>query len=361
MASPWRGARTGAVQRPIELRSDNAAGVSPEILDAVATANTGGAMAYGGDEWTARLAAVVGEVFEHPSPAVFPVASGTAANALALSAMCPPWGSVLCHESAHILTNECGSTSMFSGGAVMRGLPGQRSRLEPASIERACAEITWGDPHHSQPSVVSLTCPTDHGTVYGIDDVRAIAETARRYGMKVHLDGARIANAIAALGCAPADLTWRAGVDVFSLGAIKNGAMSTDAIVCFDPGVAEQLVYRTKRSGHVASKMRFQSAQLVRYLSDGLWLRNARVANDAMARLAAGLRDIAGVSLLHDVDVNMAFVSLGSEAAVDRLEADGVCFYRYGSSVVRFVTSFATTAADIDDAVSRIREAVALS
>jgi threonine aldolase len=338
------------VAAPIELRSDNTAGVSPEILQAITEANVGGAAAYGADEWTARLGAVVAEVFEHDDAAVFPVASGTAANSLALSAMCPPWGSVLCHETAHIMVNECGATSMFSGGAVMRGLRGDGPRLSPAAIERACSEITWGDPHHSQPSVVSLTSPTDHGTVYQVAEVAAIAAFARSRGLKVHLDGARIANAIASLGCSPAELTWRAGVDVVSLGAIKNGGMSCDAIVSFDRAVSEQLVYRTKRAGHVASKMRFQSAQLLRYLSDGLWLRNAGAANAAMARLAAGLRTIPGISLLHDVDVNMAFVSLGTEDAVDRLEATDVRCYRYGGGVVRFVTSFATTDDDVDRA-----------
>ena len=219
----------------IELRSDNAVGVAPEILAAVAAADAGGAMAYGDDPWTARLHERVAEVFEHDGAAVFPVVSGTAANSLGLSALCPPWGAVLCHETAHIVVNEGGATSLFTG-AVMRPLPGdEHALLTPTSLHDAFDATRWGDPHHSQPAVVSMTQPTDLGTVYPLDQVRAVADTARARGLRVHMDGARIANAIVALGCSPADLTWRAGVDVVSLGATKNGALSTDAIVCFDP------------------------------------------------------------------------------------------------------------------------------
>ena len=215
----------------------------------------------------------------------------------------------------------------------------------------AALEATrWGDPHHSQPAVVSLTCPTDHGTFYTPDEVRAIAAAAGDRSLRVHMDGARIANTLAALGCTPAELTWRAGVDVLSLGATKNGALSTDAIVCFDAAAADELVYRTKRAGHVASKMRFQSAQLIAYLTDGLWLRLAGTANRAMAVLAAGLREL-DVELLNEPDVNMLFVRLPDDAA-RRLERADVRFYDMGGGVVRFVTSFQTTEADARDAVA---------
>ena len=239
---------------------------------------------------TAQLGDLVREVFAHPQAQVFPVVSGTAANSLALSALCPPWGSVLCHETAHIFTNEGGATSLFSGGAVMRGLSGADYKLHPANLQRAFDDTLWGDPHHSQPSVVSVTCPTDFGTVYSVDEVQALAAQARN--LRMHLDGARLANALVALGAAPAALTCAAGVDAFSLGATKNGALSTDAIVCCDPLVADQLVFRLKRAGHVASKMRYQSAQLVAYLTDGLWLRLAQHSNDAMTALSAGMRGL---------------------------------------------------------------------
>ncbi len=343
--------------RVIELRSDNAAGVAPELLEAMARANVGSALAYGGDEWTARLHEVVRRVFEHESARVFPVVSGTAANSLALAAMSPPWGAVLCQETAHILQNECGATSMLGGGLVMRGLPGDDFRLQPASLEDAFATTRWDDNHASQPKVVSLTNPSDHGTVYRPAEVAALAAQAAGRGLRVHVDGARLANAIVALGCSPAESTWRAGVSVLSLGAIKNGGLSADAIVSFDDHVSDELHYRTKRAGHVASKMRFQSAQLEAYLTDDLWLRHARRANDAMARLAAGLERI-GVPLVNRPDVNLAYVRVADDVA-DRMEHAGLRFYRLGPGVIRLVTSWQTSDADVDAVLERIERALA--
>lgn len=350
------GERTAAVMREIELRSDNAAGAAPEILAAVAAANIGSALAYGADTWTARLQHLAAAVFERPDVTVFPMVSGTAANSLSLAALCPPWGAVLCHESAHILRSECGATSMFSGGAVMRGLPGRTSLLDGDSLRDAFATTRWGDPHHSQPAVLSLTSPTDMGAVYPVALVAELAAIAKERGLRVHLDGARIANAIAALRCTPAEMTWQAGVDLLSLGATKNGALSTDAIVCFDTALAEQLVYRIKRAGHVASKMRFQSAQLEAYLTDGLWLRLASHANDAMARLAVGLTRL-GIELQLPPEANMAFAHT-DPAVFDRLEADGVLFYRMAPDTIRLVTSFQTTDADVDEVLTRFERAL---
>jgi hypothetical protein len=205
----------------IELRSDNAAGVAPEILAAIVAANTGTTIAYGGDALTAHLQETVRTVFEHPGARVFPVTSGTAANALALSSMCPPWGAVLCHETAHILNSEAAATSMMGGGLLLRGVAGDDHRMQPATLADAFAATRWGDNHHSQPRVLSFTQPTDMGTIYRVDEVGALTSAAREHGLRAHLDGARIANAIVALGCRPADLTWRAGIDVVSLGATK--------------------------------------------------------------------------------------------------------------------------------------------
>lgn len=340
----------------IELRSDNAAGVAPEILAALADADRGSALAYGGDAWTTRLHEVVGAVFEHPSPAVFPVVSGTAANSLGLAALCPPWGAVLCHETAHVLNSECGATSAFSGGAVLQGVGGDGSLIDPAHLAHALESAGWGDPHHSQPAVLSLTLPTDRGAVYGLDHLRELTAIARRYGLKVHLDGARLANALVALDAEPADVTWRAGVDMFSLGATKNGAMSTDAIVSFDPAAAQQLLYRTKRSGHVASKMRYQSAQLIAYLDGGRWLELAGAANAAMHRLAQGLTGL-GVALHATPRANMAFVHADDELA-GQLEAAGLLFYRIEPGTIRFVTSFRTTMAEVDEVLARVAAAL---
>ncbi|MEO6510609.1 MAG: beta-eliminating lyase-related protein [Nocardioides sp.] len=343
----------------IELRSDNAAGIAPEILTAIQAANTGSALAYGGDELTAHLQGVVREVFEHPTARVFPVTSGTAANSLALSAATPPWGAVLCHPSAHIIGAEGGATSLFSGGAVMQAVDGADALIDPGSLTAALAAVRWGDPHESQPSVLSLTLPSDHGTVYRPDRVAELTAIGREHGLRAHLDGARLANAVAALDCAPADLTWRAGIDVLSLGATKNGAMSAEAIVAFDDRIAEELVYRTKRSGHVTSKLRFQSAQVAAYLTDGLWLRLAAHANERMRELVTELASLAtyGVRVQDRVDVNMAFVEMPA-SALDAAAEAGVLFYRMGPSTARLVTSWQTTPEEILEAAAIFRKAV---
>jgi threonine aldolase len=341
---------------PIELRSDNSAGIAPEILTAVAETNVGTAIAYGDDEVTARLQAVVREVFEHDSARVFPVTSGTAANSLSLSALCPPWGSVLCHGTAHIIVNEGGATSMFGGGVVMTPVGGEDFRIDPGRLAATLDGVGWGDPHQSQPAALSLTQPTDTGTVYQPAEVAALSAIAVERGLRVHLDGARLANALVSLGCAPADVTWRAGVDVLSLGATKNGGFSAEAIVAFDERAADELVFRLKRAGHVTSKMRFQSSQLIAYLTHGLWLRLARHANERMERLASGLTAL-GVEFVNRPDVNMLFVRVSDEVAT-RLEERGLLFYRIGVGVIRLVTSWQTTDADVDAAVDAFADAL---
>jgi threonine aldolase len=343
----------------IELRSDNAAGVAPEILAAVQAANTGSALAYGGDDLTGHLHDVVREVFEHPTARVFPVTSGTAANSLSISAATPPWGAVLCHPSAHIITAEGGATSLFGGGAVMQGVGGDHALIDPVLLRAHLDGVRWGDPHESQPSVLSLTMPSDMGTVYRPEQVAELTAVARERGLKVHLDGARLANAVASLGCSPADATWRAGVDIVSLGATKNGALSAEAIVVFDDAMADQLVFRTKRSGHVTSKMRFQSAQLSAYLTDGLWLRLAGSSNARMAELTARLEKLEphGVRLHERVDVNMAFVDLPGPA-IEAAESAGLAFYRMGETTIRLVTSWETTPEDAEAAADIFQAAV---
>lgn len=346
---------TSSPPRRIELRSDNSVGVAPEILAAIAAADVGGTMAYGEDPWTARLHERVAAVFERADVGVYPVVSGTAANALGLSALCPPWGAVLCHETSHSFVNEGGATSLFTS-AVMQPVSGDdHGRLTPATIDTVFERTRWGDAHQSQPAVVTMTQPTDQGTVYPLEQLRAVAAAARSRGLHVHLDGARLANALGALGCSPADATWRAGVDVLSLGAIKNGALSTDAIVSFDASLHQELTYRLKRAGHVASKMRFQSVQLDAYLTDGLWLRLAADANAAMARLAAGLA-AAGIEPEHPPVVNLAFVRAAPDV-IDAWAEAGLDFYRMGPDRLRLVTSFRSTAEDIDEAVRRMTAA----
>jgi threonine aldolase len=217
--------------------------------------------------------------------------------------------------------------------------------------------VRWGDPHHSQPAVLSLTSPTDMGTIYPVDEIAELAAIAGADGLKTHLDGARIANALVTLGCTPAELTWKAGVDALSLGCTKNGALSSEAIVVFDDEAGDELVYRTKRSGHVTSKMRFQSAQVIAYLTDDLWLRLAANSNARMKRLAAGLEPL-GVGFVNRPDVNMLFVRVGEAAAAAMAQA-GMLFYEMGDGVIRLVTSWQTTDDDVDHALDIMSAAIA--
>lgn len=335
----------------LEFRSDNAAGVAPHILDAVVDANEGSALAYGDDELTALLQERVSEVFEREAFA-FPVVSGTAANAIALSAMCPPWGAVLCSDQAHILVNEAAATSMFSAGAALVGLPSAAGELAPAVLAEALETAGWDDPHNSQPAVLSITQATELGGVYDVAQVAELAQVAASRGLRTHLDGARLANALAATDATPAEMTWRAGVTTLSLGGIKNGTISADAIVTFDAGIARELRFRLKRAGHVASKMRFQSAQLLAYLAEDRWVQTAAHANRAMAALAAGLAGL-GYVVAPEPRANIAFVTAPADV-LDRWQGAGLLFYRMGPTTARLVTSLATTEAEVDDALARI-------
>lgn len=333
----------------IDFRSDNTAGAEPYVLEALAAVGHGSSASYGDDDVSTALQTRVSDVFEREA-FVFPVVSGTAANAIGLSALCPPWGAVVCHESAHIRVNEAAATSMFAGGAALLGLSGEGSRLTTAALAACFDRTGWGDPHVSQPTVLSVTQATEMGAVYGVDELASLADAARSRGLRVHLDGARIANAIAALGCAPADLTWRAGVEMLSLGATKNGTMTADAIVTFDAEIAAELRYRLKRAGHVASKGRFPAAQLDAYLTGDRWLASARRANAAMARLTAGLAE-RGYHPDPPAQANIAFVAM-PDAVAAAWAAAGVQFYGIEPGVIRLVTSWATTADDVDAALA---------
>ena len=343
----------------MNFRSDNITGVAPEILAAIAAANAGSAPAYGEDAVTGRLAAAVAAVFEH-EVAVFPVATGTAANALALASLTPVWGAIYCHEAAHIQTDECGAPEFFAGGAKLLPLPGADGKLTPAVVEAALTEP--GFVHHVQPAVVSISQATEAGTLYRPAEIAALGSLARARGLALHMDGARFANAVAALGCSPAELTWRAGVDALSLGATKNGALAAEAVVFFDPARAEGFAYRRKRGGHLLSKMRFFSAQLEAYLADGLWLRNAAQANRMAALLAAGLEALPGARLRHPVEANEVFIEL-PEAVIAALEAAGAGFYRWGgagSSCLRLVAAFDTEPGAVAKLLAAARGAPAI-
>ncbi len=336
--------------------SDNVAGIAPEILAAIAAANVGTAPSYGDDAITRRLAAAVAALFEH-EVSVFPVATGTAANALALATLTPVWGAIYCHEASHVQTDECGAPEFFAGGAKLVALPGADAKLTPAAIEAALTER--GVVHHVQPAAISISQTTEAGTLYRPAEIVALAALARRHGLALHMDGARFANAVAALGCSPAELTWRAGVDVLSLGATKNGALAAEAVVFFDAAKAEGFAYRRKRGGHLVSKMRFLSAQLEAYFADGLWLRHAAHANRMAALLAAGLAALPGARLRHPAEANEVFVEL-PERTIVALGAAGFGFYRWGgagSACLRLVTAFDTRQSDVEAFIATARDA----
>lgn len=343
----------------MDFRSDNVTGVAPEIMAALAAANQGTATGYGEDEVSKRLQRRLSEIFEKEVD-VFPVLTGTAANVLALSAISPPYGAIYCHSAAHINVDECGGPEFFTGGAKLVDLPGADGKLAPETIEAAI--FGAGVVHHPQPAAVSITQVSECGTLYTADEIAAIGALCRRHGLKLHMDGSRFGNAVAALSCKPADISWRAGVDVLSFGATKNGAMAAEAVVFFDRELARNFAYLRKRAGQLQSKGRFLSAQLEAYVADDLWLRNARHANAMAARMAEGLSAIPGAKLKFPVQANLLFADL-PEPAIVALETAGARFYRWepgaARAVIRLVTAFNTEAAAVDAFVAAARRALA--
>jgi threonine aldolase len=332
--------------------SDNTAGVTPEVLAALARVNDGRAGNYGSDHVTKRLTEVLSGLFER-EVAVFPVGTGTAANSLTLATLTPHYGAVLCHEGAHIYEDECGAPEFFSGGAKLVPIAGAHGKLTPDAVEQMLARFHRGDVHHVQPAVVSLTQATERGTTYSPSEVAAIARVAKTRDMAVHIDGARFANALAFLKCTPAELTWKAGVDAMSFGVTKDGALAAEAAIFFDPTRAADFEYRRKRGGHLFSKMRFFSAQIEAMIEDGLWLRLAAHANAMAARLAAGIAGLPGFALEHPVEANEVFARLPSKAAMQALLAAGAKFYPWGPMserpLVRLVCAFATRETEVDE------------
>ncbi len=334
------------------FHSDNVAPVAGEIMAAVTAVNAGPAPAYGEDEVTERLAAVLGDVFERPVR-VHPAASGTAANCLALAALVEPGGTILCHDDAHILVAEDGAPGVFIPGVECVGVAGPAGRIEPEALERALDRLA--SPANA---ALSLTQVTEWGTVYDLGHVAGLAQAARSRGLRVHMDGARFANAVAALGCTPGEAAWRAGIDILSLGASKNGALNAEAVVFLDPALDDDAFAGRKRTGHVYSKMRYLSAQLEAYVADGLWLRLAAAANASAARLSRGLAAISGITLAAPCEANLVFAEL-PEAVSAGLATDGFSFaLRRDRKTARLVTSFATTDAEVDALLAAARRHV---
>lgn len=337
----------------IDYRSDNTGRAAPEILEALLRANTGTALGYGADEWTARLQDAFSELFE-TRVRVFPVATGTAANALSLAAVSPSWGLVYCSELAHINTSEANAAGFFGGGLKLAPVAGTYGRIDPAALRDTLAGIQPGQMHRGQPAAVNITQASDLGAVYRLDDIAAITDAAKSRGMRVHMDGARFANALARLQCSPADMSWRAGVDILSFGATKNGGALCDAIVVFTPELADGLAVQLRRAGQVWSKMRFASAQLMAYIEDGLWLRLAQASNAAAARIAAGIEGLPGLRLLAPVEANEIFLEIPSDV-MDALERDGFQFYRRSKTLARFVCRFDLTDPETDALIASLQ------
>lgn len=337
--------------------SDNAAGAPPEVMAALARANDGHAMAYGADDATTRARDMIREAFEAPQAAVHFVATGTAANSIALACLTPPWGAVYCHRHAHIEEDECGAPEFYTGGAKLALVDGAHALMDEDALAAALAG-GGGAVHHVQRGALSLTQATEAGTVYPVAGLEALAGRAKALGLPVHLDGTRLANALAATGAAPADMTWRAGVDICCLGATKNGALAAEAVIIFDEKLAWEFELRRKRGGHLFSKMRFMAAQFEAMMEDGLWLRLASHANAMAARLADGLRGVDGAELLHPVDANLMFAQL-PRAAHEAAKAKGATYYEMGgdeaTATVRLVCSWATREEDVDGLVAALR------
>lgn len=326
--------------------SDNAAAACPQVLEALAKANRVDT-AYDGDQWSQRLDGAFSDLFGKPVRALW-VTTGTAANCLGLATLCPPHGAILCHEVAHIEVDEAGAPGFFTHGAKLTLLRGEGAKVSPETVEEACDRVR-DDVHQVQPAALSITNATEYGLSYRPDEVAALGEVAKKRGLGFHMDGARFANAVAFTGADPADMTWRAGVDVMSFGFVKNGGMNAEALIFFDPAKAEIVPRLRKRAGHLLSKGRYLAAQILAMLEDDLWLTNARAANAAAATLAKA----AGDRLVYPVEANELFVRMTAEEAA-ALQAQGFDFYEWGPGEVRLVTSWDQ---DMDD-VARLAAAI---
>lgn len=343
-----------SADRPLraDFASDNCAGICPEAWTALEEANAGYACGYGEDASTRRACDLLRELFEIDCE-VFFCFNGTAANSLAIGHLCDSYHSTICHEAAHVETDECGGPEFFTKGTKLLLAAGPQGKLAPDAVQEIVDRRT--DIHYPKPRVLSLTQSTELGTIYSIDELGALGETARRNRLRVHMDGARFANALAALDVPPKEITWKAGVDVLCFGGTKLGMPVGEAVVFFDRKTAEEFDYRCKQAGQLASKMRFLSAPWVGVLSSHAWLRHARHANDGAARLAAGLRDLTGLEILFPVQANAVFVKM-PPAWSETLRERGWKFYTFIGGGARFMCSWQTTDDEIDDLLRELSQ-----
>ncbi|WP_432821086.1 threonine aldolase family protein [Trichloromonas sp.] len=339
-----------------QFASDNYAGICPEAWQAMADVSTGYANSYGDDLHTARACNQLRDFFATDCQ-VFFVFNGTAANSLALASLCQSYHSIVCAESAHIETDECGAVEFFSNGTKVLLVPGREGKIDLEAAEHAITRRT--DIHYPKPKVLSITQPTELGTVYSVEEMQAVGALARKYDMKLHVDGARFANAVASLQVAPAEISWQAGVDVLTFGGTKNGLAVGEAVVFFDARLAREFDYRCKQAGQLASKMRFLSAPWSGMLAAGALLRHAAHANDCASALAAGLGAVAGLEVVYPCQANAVFVKM-PDPLIEALRRRGWHFYTFiGSGLARFMCSWSTRKADIDELLGDVRELAA--
>ncbi|MEI8324941.1 MAG: low specificity L-threonine aldolase [Betaproteobacteria bacterium] len=346
----------GASRTAQQFASDNYAGVCPQAWEGMAQANEGHERAYGEDQWTARAADAFRELFETDCE-VFFVFNGTAANSMALASLCQSYHSVICADSAHVETDECGAPEFFSNGSKLLLAKSIDGKLTPQAIESIAAQRK--DIHYPKARVVTLTQPTETGRVYLLPELKAISEVCLRLGLSLHMDGARFANACASIDCSPADLTWRSGVNVLCFGGTKNGMAVGESILFFDRRLAADFEFRCKQAGQLASKMRFLSAPWVRMLEDGAWLKNARHANASALAFAKGVAGLPGVELTYPVEANSVFLRM-SDPVEQALRNRGWQFYTFIGGSARFMFAWDAMPERIDALVNDIREVAAL-
>lgn len=348
----------------MNLGSDNMGPVHPKVMEALKHANDGYAIPYGGDTLMSTLRERVRGVFEAPEAEIFLVATGTAANSLALSTLVKPWEAIYCSRLAHIHTDECGAPEFYSGGTKLVLVPETDARMSPGDLEKAITEGLDRGLHYVQPGAVSLTQVTERGTVYSVAEIGALASVAKAHGLSVHMDGARFANALVSLGCSPAEMTWKAGIDAVSFGGTKNGLMGVEAVILFDPSRAGEFAFRRKRAAQLWSKHRYLSAQMAAYLESGLWLEMADAANASAARLARGLSALDCATLVHPVQANMIFVTLPRDAHRAAIAAGAEYFLSLHDLAegdeddpvpARLVTNWATMEDEVDRFLELVR------
>ena len=338
----------------VKFASDNVAGACPEVLDAILKANEGDSTPYGNDQVSTNLQDKFSDIFEK-EVVVFPIASGTAANALALATMTPSFGNVYCHKLSHINTDECGAPEFYTGGGKLVTLQGNKGKIIAEELDESIGGK--GIVHHTQPSSVSITQVCETGEVYQLDEIKKISEVTHKHNLNMHMDGARFANALISLNCTPAEMTWKSGIDVLSFGATKNGCLAAEAIIFFKKELVGNIAYLMKRAGHLLSKMRFVSAQLDAYITNDVWLKNAKHANEMGQKLSVGLAKLNSIEIAYPTEANEVFAKFPRHI-IEHLNSEGYKMNEdeLDGKAVRLVTAWNTKTSDVENFLNGINQ-----